>query len=74
MKEILKHLLTGKDNATHDFMRWGGLGTIVIALGLTIFAVTWRGQPFDLQSFGVGMGAVFTTLGIALKFKETTEP
>jgi hypothetical protein len=74
VKEQIKQVLTGKDNKTHDVVRWGGFSTIFIALGLTIFVVVWRNQPFDAQAFGIGMGAVFTTLGVALKIKETTEP
>lgn len=74
MKEIIKQLLTGKDNQTHDFVRWLGVLAVFVALGLTVYVVVWRGQPFDLQQFGVGMGSVFAALGAALKLKETTEP
>jgi preprotein translocase subunit SecG len=74
MKEIIKQLLTGKDNQTHDFVRWLGVLAVLVALGLTVYVVVWRGQPFDLQQFGVGMGSVFAALGAALKLKETTEP
>jgi len=74
MKTILTQLLTGKDNQTHDIVRWLGMLTVLEALGLTIYVVVIRGQPLDLQQFGIGMGAVFTTLGIALKLKESTEP
>jgi preprotein translocase subunit SecG len=74
MKDIIKQLLTGKDNQTHDFVRWLGVLAVLVALGLTVYVVVWRGQPFDLQQFGVGMGSVFAALGAALKLKETTEP
>ncbi|MEX3628323.1 MAG: hypothetical protein VB138_01455 [Burkholderia sp.] len=74
MKDIIKQLLTGKDNQTHDFVRWLGVLAVLVALGLTVYVVVWRGQPFDLQRFGVGMGSVFAALGAALKLKETTEP
>lgn len=74
MKEIIKQLLTGKDNQTHDFVRWLGVLAVLVALGLTVYVVVWRSQPFDLQQFGVGMGSVFAALGAALKLKETTEP
>ena len=74
MKDIIKQLLTGKDNQTHDFVRWLGVLAVLVALGLTVYVVVWRSQPFDLQQFGVGMGSVFAALGAALKLKETTEP
>ncbi len=50
MNTILKQLLTGKDNQTHDLVRW--LGTIVVftALTLTIYIVLWRGQAFRTPS------------------------
>ncbi|AAF85179.1 hypothetical protein [Xylella fastidiosa] len=74
MNTILKQLLTGKDNQTHDLVRW--LGTIVVftALTLTIYSVVWRGQAFEPQAFCFGMSSIFATLGAALKLKETTEP
>ena len=74
MKNVFNQLLTGKDNATHDFIRWLGAGSALVALGLSIYVVVWRDQPFDLQSFGIGMASVFAALGVALKLKETTEP
>lgn len=74
MKQTLVQLFTGKDNYTHDLVRWLGALTVLVALGLTIYVVVWRRQCFDLQQFGIGMGAVFAALGTALKLKETTEP
>jgi len=74
MKDIINQLLTGKDNHTHDLVRWLGVLTVLEALTLQAFVVVWRNQPLDLQQFGIGMGAVFATLGLALKLKESTEP
>ena len=71
---ILTQLLTGQDNRTHDFMRWIGLGGALTALGLQIYVVVWKGQPFDLQAFGIGFGALCASVGAALRLKETTEP
>ena len=71
---ILTQLLTGADNATHDFMRWIGLGGAVVALGLQVFVVVFKAQPFDLQSFGIGMGALCASVGAALGLKKDTEP
>lgn len=47
MSEIIKQLLTGKDNQTHDLVRWLGILVVFIALALTIYTVVWRGQAFD---------------------------
>jgi ABC-type enterobactin transport system permease subunit len=46
----------------------------LVGLGLTIYAVAWKGQSFDLTQFGLGIGAMLAALGAALKLKEDTEP
>jgi hypothetical protein len=72
---ILTQLLTGKDNTTHDIVRWLALASILTAIGLEIHVVAIaKTQPFDMQSFGIGIGAVFASVGAALKLKEGTEP
>lgn len=67
-------LLTGKDNATHDIARWLGTLAIFVGIALEIYSVIWLKKPFNLQEYGLGMGAVFTGLGAAIKLKENTEP
>lgn len=74
MKNVLNQILTGKDNQTHDFVRWLGVLVVPTALCLTVYGVVWKGYPFDLEKFGAGMGYVFGSLGICLKLKESTEP
>ena len=71
--ELLKNMLTGKDNVTTDFMRVLACCSVVVALALEIYAVVWQ-HPFDIQAFGVGIGIVFGAAATALKIKETTEP
>jgi len=71
---VLRQLLTGADNETHDFMRWIGLGGALAALVLQVYVVVWRGQAFDLQAFGIGMGALCASVGAALGLKKETEP
>ena len=74
MNNIFKNMLTESDNVTHDLARYLALISVLVGLGLSIYAVGWKGQQFDLQSFGVGMGAMFTGLGVALKLKPETPP
>ena len=74
MNPVVQQLLTGKDGITHDVIRWLAVLSIVVGLALAVFVVVWRSQPFSLQDFGLGMGAVFLSVGGALKLKETTEP
>jgi hypothetical protein len=70
----LRDMLTGKDNETHDFMRWLGMLGGLTALGLQIYAVVSKGQPFDMQAFGIGLGALVAGVGAALGMKKDTEP
>lgn len=74
MLEILKHLLTGQDNETHDLAHWIAVISFLVAIGLAVYSVIWKGQPFDLQAYGLGMGALMVAFGGALKLKEKVEP
>lgn len=74
MKEVLKQLLTGGDNQTHDIGRW--MAAIIGASGVVFqgWAVIHNGQPFNMQDFGIGAGALATGVGAMLKLKQDTEP
>lgn len=74
MNTVITQLLTGKDGYTHDVVRWLAVLSIVVGLSLAVYVVVWKGQPFSLQDFGLGIGAVFLSVGGALKLKEGTEP
>jgi hypothetical protein len=71
---ILNQLLTGSDNTTHDIGRWLAALSSCTGLGLQIYAVGWKGQPFDMQAFGIGCAALATGVGAMLKLKADTEP
>ncbi len=71
---FLKSMLTGVDNETHDFGRYIGVLSILVALGLQVYVVVFKGQSFDLQNYGIGIGALVAGLGAMLKLKESTEP
>lgn len=68
-KDILRQLFTERDNETHDLARYLAVLAILTGLGLQAYAVV-KGQPFDMQSFGIGCGALFGGLGVALKLKK----
>ena len=68
------HLLTGADNVTYDMVHVLAVLAVIEGLGLALYAVVGKGQVFDLQSFGIGSGALFIGIGGALKLKETSEP
>jgi hypothetical protein len=71
---VLKHILTGKDGVTHDIIRWLAVLAAAMGLGLEFYWVVIRQQPFDLQQFGIGCGALFVSVGAALALKANTEP
>jgi hypothetical protein len=70
--EFLKHLFTEVDNTTADLSKLLAAMSIVNALGLSIYVVVWKGQPFDLQAYGMGIAALFAGTAALLKFKKDT--
>lgn len=67
MYHILLQLLTGADNKTHDLRPWLALVSCLIGFGLEIYSVGFKGQAFDIQNFGIGVGALLTGYGAAMK-------
>lgn len=67
------NMLKGKDNATYDVIRVLALASVVVGLGLEVYGVVCA-KSFDMQAYGIGLGALFASVGAALKLKETTEP
>ena len=73
----LMDMLTESDNSTVDAIRVLALVAVIIGLALQIWVVVrWIGpapQPFDFQAFGIGVGALFGGVGVALKLKPETQ-
>lgn len=63
---IIKQCLTNADNETASLIKILSMLTVLVGLGLSIFDVVKMGRPFDIQSFGIGMGALFGLVGAAL--------
>lgn len=72
MSKILRDLLTDSDNLTHDIYRYLALLSILTGLGLSIYVVVVKDQPFDMQQFGIGIGVLFAGVGVALGLKKET--
>lgn len=72
LQDVARQLMTESDNVTHDLYRYLALLAIATGLSLNVFAVGWKGQAFDMQAFGVGVGALFAGVGVALKLKPET--
>lgn len=73
-----KDLVTDVDNSTYDTIRVLAVLSVVIGLCLQVWVVIrWFGplpQPFDFQQFGIGLAAVFSGVGVALKLQPPVPP
>jgi hypothetical protein len=65
----LMQMFTEADNYTQDLFRWLACVAIIIGLGLAVFTVVWKGQPFDMQQYGIGVGVLFVGMGAAVRLK-----
>lgn len=73
MIAIIQKLFSGKDNLTPD------LGRVLWALGVLTFigisiASIFKGQPWEPEQYGIGLGAVLAGGGAGIGFKKETEP
>ena len=70
---ILKHLMSGMDNATVDIGRvsWAASFLAVVAAA---GANWWHGAVIDVQALAVALSAVAAAHGAALWAKKDTEP
>jgi len=74
IQKITNQLLTGRDNATHDILRWLGLLGFISYITLTFYSVIYLGVVFNYQEFSTGLAAMFGGLGAGLGLKSQTEP
>lgn len=74
MGKIINQLMTGIDGQTHDVGRWLWALGVLNFMGLAFVAVYFKGQVFDPQAYGVGLGAVLAGGGLAIGAKAKTEP
>lgn len=73
--KLVRDILTGKDGTTYDYIKVVGLPTIVVALHLSYVSVVLNpAHTFDIQSFGLGMGALIFGIGSGVWVKRATEP
>ena len=71
---IMKNMFTESDNVTYDLYKYLSLCSICTGLALEVFCIVQRSQPFDMQTFGIGVGGLFAGVGLALKLKPETAP
>lgn len=69
LRDLLRQLMTDSDNVTHDLYRYLAVVSIAVGLSLSIYSVV-KGQPFDMQTFGIGVGSLFAGVGVAIGLKK----
>ena len=69
IKKIVRDVFTESDNTTHDLYRYLSLFAIIAGIGCQLYAI-YKGQKFDMQEFGIGMGALLAGVGVALGLKK----
>ena len=57
MNDIFKHLLTGKDNQTHDIARWAWMGGFIL-VGITAIYLIYAGHEISLTELAGALGIV----------------
>lgn len=71
--EWLKHLLTGKDNVTHDIARHSWLATTLATIGGAVWNALHAGAV-DLMQFAQAIGVIVAAHGGAIWAKKDSEP
>jgi len=57
MNEILTHILTGKDNQTHDIARWAWMLGFFVVAGSAIYLI-YAGHEINLTELAGALGIV----------------
>jgi hypothetical protein len=73
MNLILKHLLTGKDNQTHDIARWAWMIGFVAVIVLAFYKVMMS-HDTSLTELAEALGIVSGAGGASVMLKKDSEP
>lgn len=74
MRKFLRDILTAdSESKTYDLVRVGTALALAVGLGLTVYAVGWRGDAFDLTAFGTGIGLILAAGGGAMWARKDKE-
>jgi len=69
MRDQLRQLITESDNRTHDLVRYLSAIAVLAGIGLTVYSV-YKGAPFSIQDYGIGIGSLIGGIGAALGLKK----
>ena len=73
MKFVRDLLTADRDSKVYDLVRVGTALSLVVGLGLTVYAVGWRGDPLDLPACGTGTGPILAAGGGAMWARKDRE-
>ncbi len=73
MKFIRDLLTADRDSRVYDLVRVGTAAALVVGMGLTVYAVVYRGEAFDLTAFGTGIGLILAAGGGAMWARKDRE-
>ena len=73
MTEILKQLLTGKDNQTHDIARWSWMLGFIAVICIAIYEVM-QARQVSLLELAEALGVVSGASGASVMMKKDAEP
>jgi hypothetical protein len=73
VNEILTHLLTGKDNKTHDIARWSWMVGFIAIICIAIYEVL-QSHQVSLTELAEALGIVSGAGGASVMMKSQSEP
>jgi len=73
MKRFISNMFTEPDNETFDIARVLAAMAVLTGLFLSIVGVIYKNVPINMQDYGIGIGALFAGLGIALGVKKDSD-
>lgn len=73
IKKFSRDCVTGADNESYDLGRVLWAMAFVVGVSLEV-ACVWTAREFDLEKYGLGIGALLLAGGGALGLKAKTEP
>jgi hypothetical protein len=74
MRKQFRDIFTEPDGETICVVRVMGVWVALQGNALAIWDVVVQHAHFDFQTYGLGMGATLTALGVALGMKKDTQP
>ena len=74
LKRLFTQIFTEPDNTTFCIVKIGAGLIVPFALAVAGYHYVYLKEPFPMQDFGVGMGALFSSIGVALGLKKDTAP